>query len=160
MTSKLNLLLKTIISRCQIVRFPSLSSKQIVSILKEDLDRSKSLIKTKLKIQDLINSANGSPNQLLKNIEIWDQLSDEITIKLNTPIKSSLEILEVSKLITEQLEIDQQICLINLIQIIWWRNTKNTEIVKKLENLKLLLRKSTQPRLAWEVTFLKILIEI
>jgi len=64
LTSKLNLLLDTIISRCQIVRFRSISSKQIKSILKEYLDTSKLKINTKLKFEDLINSANGSPNQL------------------------------------------------------------------------------------------------
>ena len=68
LTSKLNLLLDTIISRCQIVRFRSFSSEQIKSILKEYLDNSKLKINTNLKFEDLINSANGSPNQLLKNI--------------------------------------------------------------------------------------------
>ena len=156
LTSKLNLLLDTIISRCQIVRFRSFSSKQIKSILKEHLDTSKLKINTKLKFEDLINSANGSPNQLLKNIEIWNDFSDEIINKLDSPIKSSLEILEISKLISEKLEIYQQIYLVNLIQNIWWRKTKNIDVVKKLENLKYLLKQKIQPRLAWEVTFLKI----
>ena len=101
LTSKLNLLLDTIISRCQIVRFRSFSSKQIKSILKEYLDTSKSKIKANLKFEDLINSANGSPNQLLKNIGL----------------------------------------------------------VKKLENLKYLLRQNIQPRLGWEITFLRISME-
>ena len=158
LTSKLNLLLDTIISRCQIIRFRSLSSKKIQSILKDYLDTSK-LNNTKLKFEDLINSANGSPNQLLKNIEIWNDFSDEIISKLNSPIKNSLEILEISKLITEKLEIYQQICLVNLIQTIWWRKTKNIGLVKKLENLKNLLRKNVQQRLAWEITFLKISME-
>ena len=156
LTSKLNLLLDTIISRCQIVRFRSFSSKQIKSILEEYLDTSKLKINTKLKFEDLINSANGSPNQLLKNIEIWNDFSDEIINKLDSPIKSSLEILEISKLISEKLEIYQQIYLVNLIQNIWWRKTKNIDVVKKLENLKYLLKQKIQPRLAWEVTFLKI----
>ena len=156
LTSKLNLLLDTIISRCQIVRFRSYSSKQIKSILKEYLDTSKLKINTKLKFEDLINSANGSPNQLLKNIEVWNDFSDEIISKLDSPIKNSLEILEVSKSISEKLEISQQICLVNLIQTIWWRKTKNISLVKKLENLKYLLRKNIQPRLAWEIAFLKI----
>ena len=159
LTSKLNLLLDTIISRCQIVRFRSFSSKQIKSILKEYLDTSKLKINTKLKFEDLINSANGSPNQLLKNIEIWNDISDEIMSKLDSPIKSSLEILEISKSISEKLEISQQICLVNLIQTIWWRKTKNLRLVKKLENLKYLLRKNIQPRLAWEIVFLKISID-
>ena len=159
LTSKLNFLLDTIISRCQIVRFQSFSSKKIKSILEDYLDPSKFSINTKLKFEDLINSANGSPGKLLKNIEIWNELSEEITNKLDFPIKNSVEILEVSKLISEQLEINQQISLVNLIQIIWWRKTKNINLVKKLENLKSHLKNNIQPRLAWETTFLKISIE-
>ncbi len=159
LTSKLNLLLNTIISRCQVVRFRSFSSKQIKSILKEYLDTSKLKINKKLKIEDLINSANGSPNQLLKNIEIWNDFSDEIISKLDSPIENSLEILEISKTISEKLEIFQQICLVNLIQTIWWRKTKNISLIKKLENLKYLLKRNIQPRLAWEIAFLKISME-
>ncbi len=155
LTSKINLLLDTIISRCQIVRFRSFSSKQLRFILSNYLDSSKFDI-SKLELQDLINSANGSPAQLFKNIEIWNELSDEITNKLYSPLKNNLEILEVSKLISEQLEVHQQIYLVNLIQIIWWRKTKNIRVVKKLEKLKSFLKVNVQPRLAWEITFLKI----
>ena len=95
----------------------------------------------------------------MRNIEIWNDFSDEIISKLDFPIKNSLEILETSKTISEKLEIYQQFCLVNLIQTIWWRKTKNISLVKKLENLKYLLRKNIQPRLAWEIAFLKILIE-
>ena len=159
LTSKLNLLLDTIISRCQIVRFPSLSSKQIKSILKENLDTSKLNVNSKLKFEDLIKSSNGSPNQLLKNIQIWNDFSDEIISKLNMPIKNSLEILEISQSIADKLEIIQQINLVNLIQTIWWRKTKNIDSIKKLEYLKYLLRKNIKPRLAWEITLLKISME-
>ena len=159
LTSKLNILLDTIISRCQIVRFRSLSATQITSISKEHLDHLNCSINSKLNIQDLINSANGSPGQLLKNIEILDELSDDIANKLTSPIKNSLEILEVSKIISEKLEVYQQIILVNLIQIIWWRKTKNINLLKKLEDLKFHLKKNTQPRLAWEITFLKISME-
>ena len=95
----------------------------------------------------------------MKNIEIWNDFSEEIISKLDYPIKNILEILEISKSITEKLEIFQQISLVNLIQTIWWRKTKNIGLVKKLENLKYLLRKNIQPRLAWEIAFLKISIE-
>jgi len=95
----------------------------------------------------------------LKNIEICNDFSDEIINKLVSPIKNSLEILDISKLISEKLEIFQQICLVNLIQTIWWRKTKNISLVKKLEKLKYLLRKNIQPRLAWEITLLKISLE-
>jgi len=159
LTSKLNLLLDTIISRCQIIRFRSLSSEQLKSTFEDYLETSKLKINTKLKFEDLINSANGSPNKLLKNIEIWSDCSNNIISKLDSPIKNSLEILEISKLISETLEIYQQIFLANLIQTIWWRKTKNIKLVRKLENLKNLIRKNIQPRLAWEITFLKISME-
>ena len=159
LTPKLNLLLDTIISRCQIVRFPSFSGEQINYVLKDYLDQSKFNITRKLTMEDLIKSANGSPGQLLKNIEIWNELSDAILLKLDSPIRNSLEILEFSKLVSDQLEIYQQICLVNLIQIIWWRKTKNAEITKKLEKLKYNLRKNIQPKLSWEITFLKISME-
>jgi len=159
LTSKLNLLLDTIISRCQIVRFQPFSNKQIKSILKENLDNTKLNINTKLRFEDLVNSANGSPNKLLKNIEILNDFSDEMIGKLVSPMKNNLEILDISKSISEKLEVFQQIYLVNLIQTIWWRKTKNISLVKKLENLKYLLRKNIQPRLAWEITFLKISME-
>ena len=156
LTSKLNLLLDTIISRCQLIRFRPFSRKHINNILKDYLYTSKVNLNKNLKIQDLINSANGSPSQLLDNIEIWNELSEELISKLNFPIKNSLEILELSKLISDKLEIYQQVILINYIQFIWWRNTKNIDLVKKLEKLKFYLRKNIQARLAWEITFLEI----
>ena len=156
LTSKLNLLLNTIISRCQIIRFRSFSGKQINNLLGEQLDLSKFKINKKLKFEDLINLSNGSPGQFLKNIENWNELSDKIISKLDFPIKDSLEILELSKLISDHLDIDQQICLVNFMQIIWWRQTKNIDLINRLEKLKLHLRRNIQPRLSWEINFLKI----
>ena len=127
--------------------------------MRDYLDTSKLNINTKLIFEDLIKSANGSPNNLLKNVEIWNDFSEEITSKLGFPIKNTLEILEISKLISEKLEIYQQICLVNLIQTIWWRETKNIDLVKKLEKLKYFLKKNIQPRLTWEITLLKISME-
>ena len=159
LTSKLNLLLDTITSRCQLIRFKSFSSKKLDYFLQKNFDPTKLDITKNLNFQDLINSANGSPGNLFKNIEIWKELSDEITSKLIFPLKDNLEILQVCKSISEQLEIYQQICLINLIQQMWWRKTRNINLVKKLEKLKLHIKNHIQPRLAWEVTLLKIAIE-
>ena len=159
LTSKFNLLLDTITSRCQLIRFKSFSSKKLNYFLEENLDPSILDITKNLNFQDLVNASNGSPGNLFKNIEIWKELSDEITSKLKFPLKDHLEILKVCKLISEQLEIYQQICLINLIQQMWWRKTRNINLVKKLEKLKLNIKNHIQPRLAWEVTLLKIAIE-
>ena len=74
-------------------------------------------------------------------------------------MNDTLEILKISKLISEELEIDQQIFLINFLQIKCWEKTNNQSLVKKLEDLKGHIKGFIQPRLAWEVTLLKIAIE-
>ena len=63
------------------------------------------------------------------------------------------------ELISEELEIYQQICLINLVQLMWWRKTRNENLVQKLENLRLNIKNFVQPRLAWEVALLRISLE-
>ena len=87
-------------------------------------------------------------NTTLKDILV--RYRDEIT-----PNKKGhkSEVYRINKLLRHK------ICLVNLIQTIWWRKAKSIGLVKKLENLKYLLRKNIQPRLAWEITFLKILME-
>ena len=62
LTSKLNHLLDTIISRCQIVRFKSFSRQQMNTLLEDNFDTFKFHRNTKIKFEDLIYSANGSPS--------------------------------------------------------------------------------------------------
>ena len=159
LTSRLNLLLDTIISRCQLIRFKSFSYKHLDIFIKNNLDSLDSDVYKELNLQDFINSANGSPGKILKDIKLWNELPNEIKENLDLPLSDNLEILKITKIISEKLDIDQQIFLINFIQQKYWAKTKNSKIVEKLENLKIYLKGFIQPRLAWEVTLLKIAIE-
>ena len=159
LTSRLNLLLDTIISRCQLIRFKSFSQKQLSIFVKNNSCSSIFNIHEELNLKDLINSANGSPRKLLNDIKIWNELPLEIKNNLDFPLNDTLEILKISKLISEELEIDQQIFLINFLQKKWWEQTNNQSLVKKLEDLKVHLKGFIQSRLAWEVTLLKIAVE-
>ena len=89
-----------------------------------------------------------------------NEVSDEILEKLDSPFKQEIEIFSLSKLISEQLEVFKQISLIEYLQYIWWKKTKNKNIIKNLEKLKSHLRNYIQPRLAWEVTLIKINVEL
>ena len=160
LTSKINLLLDTIKSRCQLIRFKALSRKEIKIIFENNIETSKEEVEKKLNFQDVLNPANGSAGKMIEYLKLWGTLSDEIKVKLNYPLKDNFEILNISKLISESLEIHNQINLINLIQQIWWTKTKNPNLIKSLENLKFNLKNKIQPRLAWEVTLLKISSEI
>ena len=159
LTSKLNLLLDTVISRCQLIRFQSFSHKQLEIFIRNNLDSSIANIDKELNLQYLINSANGSPGKILNDIKIWNELPNDVKENLNFPMSDEIEILRISQLISEELNTDQQIFLINLAQNQCWVKTKNKNIIKKLEDLKIYLRNFIQPRLAWEITLLKIAIE-
>ena len=159
LTTRLNLLLDTIISRCQLIRFKSFSDKQLEIFIKNNLESSILNIYEKSNLKDLINSANGSPGKILNDIKIWNLIPNDIKDNLDLPLTDNLEILKIAKLISEELEIDQQIFLVNITQKKWWEKTNNVNIIKKLEDLKLHLKSFIQPRLAWEITLLKIAIE-
>ena len=159
LTSSLGLLLDTIKSRCQVIRFKSFSYKQLEIFIRNNSDLSISNIDKELKLKDLINSANGSPGKILNNIKIWNELPNEIKENLDFPLSDCEKILKISKKISEELEINHQIFIINFVQRRCWEKTKSKNIVKKLEELKIYLKRFIQPRLAWEVTLLKIAIE-
>ena len=156
LTSRLNLLLDTIISRCQLIRFKSFSQKQLSIFIKNNSCSSIFNIDEELTLKDLITSANGSPGKLLNDIKIWNELPIEIKNNLEFPLNDTLKILKISKLISEELEINQQIFLINFLQNKCWKKTNKKSLVKKLEDLKVHLKSFIQPRLAWEVALLKI----
>ena len=96
----------------------------------------------------------------MSKIQILNEISDEILEKLESPLKEEIEILDISKLISEQLEVFKQISLIEYLQYIWWRKTKNKNIIKNLEKLKSHLKNYIQPRLAWEVILIKINLDL
>ncbi len=159
LTSRLNSLLDTIISRCQIIRFKPFSYKQIKFFLKNSSDSFIENTDKELNLEDLIHFANGSPGKIMHNIKIWKELPEEIKDYLDFPLNDTLEIFKISQMISEELEFDQQIFLINFLQKKYWEKTKNKNIIIKLEDLKLNLKNFIQPRLAWEVALLKIAME-
>mgnify|MGYP001391067579 CR=1 FL=1 len=155
-TSRFNSLLDTIISRCQLIRFKAFSYKELNFFVKNNLDSSIVNINNEQSLQDLIYSGNGSPGKILNNIKIWNELPNDIKENLDFPLNDNFKILKISKIISEELKIDQQIFLINFLQKKCWEKTKDENIIIKLEDLKVYLKNFIQPRLAWEISLLKI----
>ena len=159
LTSRLSSLLDTIISRCQLIKFKSFSKKQLEIFIRNNSDSSIFNFEEGLNMEDLIDLSNGSPGKILNNIKIWNELPNEIKDNLEFPISDNLKILKISKIITEELEIYQQVFLVNFIQKKCWEKTKNKNMIKTLEDLKINIRGFIQPRLSWEVALLKIAIK-
>ena len=156
LTSKMNLLLDTIISRCQKIRFQTFSNHQLKEFIKENINSHQGLDQNIMNIEELIYLSNGSPGKLVENIRIWNTIPDKIKEKISYPIKEYSDAIILSKSIYEQLDITQQHLLINYIQLTWWQKIKSKEITQIMEELKLNLIKSIQPRLSWEVSLIKV----
>jgi len=159
LTSRLNLLIDTILSRCQIIRFKPYSNQE----LKELIDRAKNKLKENLSdndvLENLIFISNGSPGKLLNNLEIWDQIPEKIKNDIKSPPKDYKEILFLAKNIASNLDLNQQELLLNYMQRNWWVITQNKSMAEILESIKNNISSNIQPRISWEVGLLKLKLE-
>ena len=148
-------LLSTILSRCQIVPFRRLNFNQVTKIIKK-LEVVKEIDEIPHeKINELIFFSDGSPGRYIKNLKYWLDISSTLRKKLETKLTNKIEVLKLANQITEELNIEQQLWLINFKQNIIWEKENNQEMVKKLEKLRKLLLAYVQPKLAWEITLLE-----
>ncbi len=149
-------LLSTIRSRCQIVPFTRLNDHQVNKIIdKLEAVQEKDDIHSE-KIKELINFSYGSPGRYLINVQNWLSISSHLRQKLDIQSTNQIELLELAKEITEELNIEQQLWLIDYQQYRAWIKEKNSTKVKHLEELRKHLLKYVQPRLAWEITLSEI----
>ena len=157
-TSKLNLIIDTIISRCQKIKFSSYSYKD----LKEKLTQSEYFDalnnKKYLDLENIIFISNGSPGKLYKNITKLMNIPESIVLDLKNPIYEFEKVFNIAKKINEDIDLENQEYLINYVQYCWWKTTLNREIALSLEKIKSNLKDKLSPRLSWEVGLLEIAI--
>ena len=157
-TSKLNLIIDTIISRCQKIKFSSYSYKE----LKEKLTQSEYFDelnnKKYLDLENIIFISNGSPGKLYKNITKLMNIPESIVLDLKKPIYEFEKVFNIAKKINEDIDLENQEYLINYVQYCWWKTTLNREIALSLEKIKSNLKDKLSPRLSWEVGLLEIAI--
>ncbi len=149
-------LLSTIRSRCQIIPFIRLDDNQVNKIIeKSEVFQAIDDIPSD-KIRELIDFSYGSPGRCITNLQLWLSFSNQLRQKLEIQLSNPIELLKLAKEITDELNIEQQIWLIDFQQNRAWTKEKNFNIVMQLEELRKQLLKFVQPRLAWEVTLLEI----
>ena len=149
-------LLSTIRSRCQVVPFIRLNDNYVNKIIQklevaEEIDEI-----TNEKIKELIDFSHGSPGRYLINLQFWLGISSSLRQKLEIKFDNQIELLKLAKEITDELNIEQQLWLVDFEQNRAWIKKNNSNIVEKLEDLRKQLLNYVQPRLAWEVTLLEI----
>tara|TARA_Y100000589_G_scaffold138046_1_gene132131 strand:- start:771 stop:1730 length:960 start_codon:yes stop_codon:yes gene_type:complete len=156
LTSRLNLLLDTIISRCQPIRFKPYSDQELKQLFEQTKYNDEDISQNNEVIENLIFISNGSPGKLLDNLEIWNQIPEKIKNDINIPLKSFENILLLAKNISSNLNLDHQKLLLDYMQRNWWVKTKDKRIVDVLETIKNNISTNIQPRTSWEVGLLKI----
>ena len=149
-------LLSTIRSRCQVVPFIRLNDNYFNKIIQklevaEEIDEI-----TNETIKELIDFSYGSPGRYLINLQLWLGISSSLRQKLEIKFDNQIELLKLAKEITDELNIEQQLWLVDFEQNRVWIKKNNSNTVKKLEDLRKQLLNHVQPRLAWEVTLLEI----
>jgi len=158
-TSRLNLLLDTIISRCQTIRFKPYSEQELKQLIVESKYKTTDLLSDAEVLENMIFISNGSSGKLLDNLENWNQIPEGIKQDIKFPLKNFENILLLAKNITNDLNLNQQEFLLDYTQRNWWKLTKNKKIVEILESIKFNINANSQPRISWEVGLLKIKLE-
>ncbi len=146
-SSKPQLLLTTISSRCATIPFHCLTCSELAIVL-EKLEKSQILLQ-----QDILAMAVGSPGQAISYYDLWQSISSDLLLQLEKPPSSFLEALQLSSSI-KVLEQQQQIWLLDYIQYTWWTQYQDKKLVAKVESAKLAMNKSITPRLIWDVLLL------
>jgi len=159
LTSKLNLLLDTIISRCQIIRFKPYSYQELKQLIEQSKNKTEDLLLDSAVLENLVYISNGSPRQLLDNLAIWNQIPEDIKHNIQSHLENYENILVLAKNITNDLNLNQQEFLLNYMQRNWWKRNKNKRVVEILESIKSNINANIQPRISWEVGLLKIKLE-
>ena len=145
-----NLLLPTLVSRCQIVPFYNLSQDCLKKVL-ITLDCREIVAE-----EEIMKLSQGSPG---KAISYWNQ-SQLIPFELKSTLKqiplSDLTSLELSKKISIELDSCAQLFLLDYLQHFYWEKFRNRSLLESLAVAKHQLLDHLNSRLVWDVLLIKI----
>ena len=151
-------LLTTIRSRCQQIRFTRLSEECLRSVLAQMPDgQGEQALALAASHPELLALAGGSPGALLDHVRMWGSIPEELKQRLQILPTTPLQALGLARDLTEQLDGDQQLWMINWWQHLLWNESTQRERLKRLDRLRQHLLSFVQPRLAWEVALLNLI---
>ncbi len=104
----------------------------------------------------LLELAAGAPGALLEHRRQWQALPEGLADRLLALAAEPLEALALARDLSEALDVDQQLWLLNWWQHQLWRRDPKPWALYRLERLRGQLRGYVQPRLAWEVALLEL----
>ncbi len=142
-------LLSTIRSRCQRIRFGRLEPALMAELLADDPELGPDP-------SELVELAAGSPGALLRHRQQWQALPEGVAAGLLALPADPLAALSLARDLSEALDGEQQLWLLNWWQLALWRRHGRVDQMRRLERLRQHLLSFVQPRLAWEVALLEV----
>jgi DNA polymerase-3 subunit delta' len=149
LTSAPERLLSTIRSRCQQIPFHRLDPAAMGQVLGK-LEPGSGEPDPPI----LLALAAGSPGALLSHRRQWQTLPAGLAERLLELRPDPLECLALARDLSEALDLEQQLWLLDWWQLQLWRRTQLAPVQQRIERLRGHLRGFVQPRLAWEVALL------
>ncbi|QPN67945.1 DNA polymerase III subunit delta' [Synechococcus sp. CBW1006] len=146
-------LLSTIRSRCQQVPFARLSPALLAQVL-ASLPPTPPDDPPMADPPGLLDLAAGSPGALLEHRRQWQALPAGVAERLLDLRPDPLEALALARDLTEALDAEQQLWLLDWWQWQLWHRHHQPQSLGRLELLRRQLLAYVQPRLAWEVALL------
>jgi DNA polymerase-3 subunit delta' len=105
---------------------------------------------------ELIELAAGAPGALMEHRRQWRGLPSGLAERLGALPADPLEAMALARDLSEALDLDQQLWLLNWWQLFLWHREPRLPQQHRLERLRGQLRGFVQPRLAWEVALLEL----
>ena len=147
-------LLSTIRSRCQQIPFLRLSPEQLEAVLSRLAPAA--LDGESDDPAELRELAAGSPGALLEHRRQWRELPEGLAERLLSLRADPLEAMALARDLSEALEGEQQLWLLNWWQLAVWRRRGPGVDLGRMERLREQLKAYVSPRLAWEVALLEL----
>ena len=146
----LEVLLPTIVSRCQRIPFRCLSADELQQVLREQGQQAL------LAYPQLLAMAQGSPGLAMRH---WDRLQampPDILQAVQSPPQSSQACLELAKQIDKGLDAEAQVWLLDYLLQLYWSAFEQAALLEPLEKAKSYLASYVQSQLVWEMTLLRL----
>lgn len=143
-------LILTLVSRCQKIPFYRLSSENLIEVLKKQVN------KDFFFDSEIIALAQGSPGEAIVASQKLRNIPRELYKKIKKIPTNQIEVLELAKIIAQELDDQTQLWLIKYLQYYYWTRLQNSKLLEILEKSHFYLLSYVQPRLIWECLLLEI----
>lgn len=144
-------LLPTIVSRCQRIPFRRLDPATLTQVLtlahQDDI----------LQHPEILDLAQGSPGEAIDHWQQLQTIPPELISAVTRLPNSLREGLDLARWVAQTLDAETQLWLLDYLQGYFWRQQGRADLLQHLEDARRYLMQYVQPRLVWEVTLMRFL---